>query len=194
MVSHGMNVRLRPGTEPIDNSAEPQQIVILPQPQYWGKTTLALGQDNGLLKDLTYIAALHGGSFVALGSNSRHANHDWIPWPPGTPATPARDKVNHDSIPCPLGYRSNFSLQAGHLITPSFDVDETGLFRLDFIDEGLNVLSSVLLKINHHHHRLIHLYPKFKERLITKLPFNFSLDVKSMKISSSEVESPSGVS
>ncbi|GFW39265.1 uncharacterized protein TNCV_1832511 [Trichonephila clavipes] len=40
---------------------------------------------------------------------------------------------------------------------------------------------------------LIHLYPKFKERFITKLPFNFSLDVKSMKISS-EVESPSGVS
>ncbi|GFX82731.1 HTH_Tnp_Tc3_2 domain-containing protein [Trichonephila clavipes] len=38
------------------------------------------------------------------------------------------------------------------------------------------------------------LYPKFKERFITKLPFNFSLDVKSMKISSSEVESPSGVS
>ncbi|GFW18124.1 hypothetical protein TNCV_4006641 [Trichonephila clavipes] len=33
-----------------------------------------------------------------------------------------------------------------------------------------------------------------KERFSTKLPFNFSLDVKSMKISSSEVESPSGVS
>ncbi|GFV42121.1 hypothetical protein TNCV_3544481 [Trichonephila clavipes] len=36
--------------------------------------------------------------------------------------------------------------------------------------------------------------PKMKERFITKLPFNFSLDVKSMKISSSKVESPSEVS
>ncbi|GFV95695.1 hypothetical protein TNCV_2033811, partial [Trichonephila clavipes] len=26
-----------------------------------------------------HLAALHGGSFVALGSNSRHANHDSIP-------------------------------------------------------------------------------------------------------------------
>ncbi|GFV33652.1 hypothetical protein TNCV_4567671 [Trichonephila clavipes] len=41
---------------------------------------------------------------------------------------------------------------------------------------------------------IIHLYPKFKERFITKLPFKFSLDVKSMKISSSEVENPPGVS
>ncbi|GFT77270.1 hypothetical protein TNCV_3165661 [Trichonephila clavipes] len=37
--------------------------------------------------DLTCIAALHGGSFVALGSNSRHAKHDSIPSPPDTPAT-----------------------------------------------------------------------------------------------------------
>ncbi|GFX93008.1 hypothetical protein TNCV_139521 [Trichonephila clavipes] len=29
--------------------------------------------------DLTCITALHGGPFVALGSNSRHANHDSIP-------------------------------------------------------------------------------------------------------------------
>ncbi|GFX41180.1 SCAN domain-containing protein 3 [Trichonephila clavipes] len=35
--------------------------------------------------------------------------------------------------------------------------------------------------------------PKFNERFITKLRFIFSLDVKSMKISSSEVKSPSGV-
>ncbi|GFW35934.1 hypothetical protein TNCV_1927631 [Trichonephila clavipes] len=43
---------------------------------------------------------------------------------------------------------------------------------------------------------IIHLYPKFKERFITKLPFSFSLDVKSYEdfTSSSEVESPSGVS
>ncbi|GFT33084.1 hypothetical protein TNCV_4368061 [Trichonephila clavipes] len=32
-----------------------------------------------LSTDLTCIAALHGGSLVAVGSNSRHANHDWIP-------------------------------------------------------------------------------------------------------------------
>ncbi|GFW55983.1 hypothetical protein TNCV_373891 [Trichonephila clavipes] len=40
---------------------------------------------------------------------------------------------------------------------------------------------------------IIQLYPKFKERFVTTLPFIFSLDVKSMKIPS-EVESPSGVS
>ncbi|GFU97350.1 hypothetical protein TNCV_3889651 [Trichonephila clavipes] len=43
--------------------------------------------------DLTCIAALHGGSFVALGSNSRHANHDSIPCPPDTPDTSPSPKA-----------------------------------------------------------------------------------------------------
>ncbi|GFY20558.1 hypothetical protein TNCV_211901 [Trichonephila clavipes] len=43
--------------------------------------------------DLTCIAALHGGSFVVLGSNSRHANHDSIPSPPDTPATSPSPKA-----------------------------------------------------------------------------------------------------
>ncbi|GFU46579.1 hypothetical protein TNCV_1546001 [Trichonephila clavipes] len=36
--------------------------------------------------------------------------------------------------------------------------------------------------------------PQIQRAIYYKLPFNFSLDVKYMKISSSEVESPSGVS
>ncbi|GFX00631.1 uncharacterized protein TNCV_2236381 [Trichonephila clavipes] len=62
------------------------------------------------------------------------------------------------------------------------------------ITKGVTSSSPVPLKTLRCRKFIIHLHPKFKERLITKLPFNFLLDMKSMKISSSEVESTSGVS
>ncbi|GFU84658.1 hypothetical protein TNCV_5109151, partial [Trichonephila clavipes] len=42
-------------------------------------TTLPLGGGLSFSTDLTCIDSLHGGSFVALSSNSWHANHDPVP-------------------------------------------------------------------------------------------------------------------
>ncbi|GFU68267.1 hypothetical protein TNCV_833941, partial [Trichonephila clavipes] len=74
--------------------------------------------------DLTCIAALHGGSFVALGSNSRHANHDSIPGLPGTPAT--EEFLINGSI-----LQDSKDLRLPNLIVKSEQKTQFGIFRLE---------------------------------------------------------------
>ncbi|GFU23419.1 hypothetical protein TNCV_1859621, partial [Trichonephila clavipes] len=56
-----------------DEGAKPELAPPLQLPHHTNERTFQLSID------LTCITALHGGSFVALRSNSRHANHDSIP-------------------------------------------------------------------------------------------------------------------
>ncbi|GFW99439.1 hypothetical protein TNCV_3007411 [Trichonephila clavipes] len=64
--------RLRPPTTPTTacNRLQPPATACIRLHRFYSRI--------GFFYLLTCIAALHGGSFVALGSNSRHANHDSI--------------------------------------------------------------------------------------------------------------------